>query len=208
VSVERQDKILTCKDCGDEFIFTIREQDFYFQKGFEHDPARCTTCRSARKRDRSVNSAGGNSPSYGNSMGGNTYNGGLSGGYYSNNSGNRAQPPGGRFGSSNNYGRGSYGNQSPNYGNGYGGGNNAGYGNSNGNSNGNGNGNGGGYNRGTYGNSGGNRLGSSNFANQGQERKMYPITCANCGVQTEVPFTPRQGVPVFCRTCYNTQKSR
>lgn len=48
-----QDRMLNCRDCGAEFPFTAGEQEFYAQKGFEHEPARCPNCRQARKRDRS-----------------------------------------------------------------------------------------------------------------------------------------------------------
>ena len=34
-------------------------------------------------------------------------------------------------------------------------------------------------------------------------REMYPAVCAECGKETEVPFEPRQGRPVYCRDCYN-----
>ena len=47
-----QDKTLTCKDCGAEFVFTASEQEFYAEKGFQNDPARCPECRAARKRQR------------------------------------------------------------------------------------------------------------------------------------------------------------
>lgn len=43
------DRSLTCRDCGASFVFTTRDQEFYRTKGFENDPARCPTCRSARK---------------------------------------------------------------------------------------------------------------------------------------------------------------
>ncbi|WP_346887628.1 zinc-ribbon domain-containing protein [Clostridium sp. UBA1056] len=46
------DRTLTCKDCGNEFIFTEGEQAFYAEKGFENDPVRCADCRKARKADR------------------------------------------------------------------------------------------------------------------------------------------------------------
>lgn len=45
-----QDKTLTCKDCGSEFIFTASEQEFYAEKGFNNDPGRCADCRAARKQ--------------------------------------------------------------------------------------------------------------------------------------------------------------
>ncbi|WP_346868828.1 zinc-ribbon domain-containing protein [Clostridium sp. UBA5119] len=46
------DRTLTCKDCGNEFIFTEGEQAFYVEKGFENDPVRCADCRRARKAER------------------------------------------------------------------------------------------------------------------------------------------------------------
>lgn len=46
------DKTITCKDCGTEFVFTVGEQEFYKEKGFEHDPVRCPDCRRARKQRR------------------------------------------------------------------------------------------------------------------------------------------------------------
>ena len=44
-----QDKTLKCKDCGNEFIFTAGEQEFYAEKGFQNEPQRCKECRNARK---------------------------------------------------------------------------------------------------------------------------------------------------------------
>ncbi|WP_372999982.1 zinc-ribbon domain containing protein [Lutispora sp.] len=44
-----QDKTLVCKDCGEEFVFTAGEQEFYAEKGFQNEPARCKDCRTARK---------------------------------------------------------------------------------------------------------------------------------------------------------------
>lgn len=46
-----QDKTLKCKDCGNDFIFTVGEQEFYAEKGFENEPARCRDCRNSRKRN-------------------------------------------------------------------------------------------------------------------------------------------------------------
>lgn len=43
------DKTLTCKDCGAEFVFTANEQAFYAEKGFTNEPQRCKACRTARK---------------------------------------------------------------------------------------------------------------------------------------------------------------
>lgn len=85
-----EDKVLVCKDCGNEFVFTAGEQEFYAEKGFENEPQRCKECRNARK-NRSNNGA----------------------------------------------------------------------------------------------------------------REMYPVTCASCGVETQVPFKPNGTRPVYCRDCFN-----
>lgn len=46
------DKTLVCKDCGNEFVFTAGEQEFYAEKGFQNEPTRCKACRQARKASR------------------------------------------------------------------------------------------------------------------------------------------------------------
>jgi len=35
-----------------------------------------------------------------------------------------------------------------------------------------------------------------------QGRQLYSVKCADCGKQTEVPFKPSGGRPVYCRDCY------
>jgi CxxC-x17-CxxC domain-containing protein len=62
------DRIITCRDCGNEFTFTEGEQAFYAQKGFT-EPTRCPNCRAAKKAAR--NSGGYGDSSYGNSSYGN-----------------------------------------------------------------------------------------------------------------------------------------
>ena len=42
-------KVLTCKECSKSFDFTVRDQQFYAQKGFTNEPQRCKECRDARK---------------------------------------------------------------------------------------------------------------------------------------------------------------
>lgn len=44
-----EDRNLPCKDCGEEFVFTAGEQEFYATKGFENEPQRCKNCRDNRK---------------------------------------------------------------------------------------------------------------------------------------------------------------
>ena len=45
------DKVLKCRDCGEEFTFTAGEQAFYKERGFQHEPTRCRNCRDKRKTD-------------------------------------------------------------------------------------------------------------------------------------------------------------
>ena len=47
-----EDKTLVCKECGNEFVFTAGEQEFYAEKGFMNEPSRCKSCRDARKASR------------------------------------------------------------------------------------------------------------------------------------------------------------
>ena len=49
-----EDKTLKCKECGQDFVFSAGEQEFYAQKGFENQPVRCAPCRQARKKERSA----------------------------------------------------------------------------------------------------------------------------------------------------------
>ena len=71
------DKNLTCADCGQEFVFTASEQDFYAQRGFT-EPRRCPSCRASRKAAR--NAEGGGS-SYGSYGAGGGYSAGGAGSY-------------------------------------------------------------------------------------------------------------------------------
>jgi hypothetical protein len=48
------DKTLTCRDCGQEFVFTAGEQEFFAEKGFTNEPTRCKDCRNARKNSGSA----------------------------------------------------------------------------------------------------------------------------------------------------------
>ncbi len=71
------DKNLTCADCGQEFVFTASEQDFYAQRGFT-DPRRCPSCRASRKAARNTNGGGGGGSSYGSYGSGGSYSAGGS----------------------------------------------------------------------------------------------------------------------------------
>lgn len=134
------DRSLTCRDCSQEFVFTLGEQEFYQQRGFS-EPQRCPTCRQARKtqRDGGAGASGGYSSGGGGgySSGGSGYSSGGGGGYSSG-------------------GGGGYGNES-------------------------------GYNS--------------------APRQLYPATCSECGKQTEVPFNPSPGKPVYCRECFSSHRA-
>ena len=92
-----EDKTLNCRECGNDFVFTAGEQEFYQQKGLVNQPGRCPSCRAAR---RSSSSMGGRS-------------------------GERAP------------------------------------------------------------------------------REMHTVICAECGVETQVPFLPKNDRPVYCSPCYD-----
>lgn len=92
-----EDKTLRCRECGNDFVFTAGEQEFYQQKGLVNQPGRCPSCRAAR---RSASATGGRS-------------------------GERAP------------------------------------------------------------------------------REMHTVICAECGVETQVPFLPKNDRPVYCSPCYD-----
>ncbi len=40
----------------------------------------------------------------------------------------------------------------------------------------------------------------------GPAREMHPAVCAQCGVDTMVPFRPRGDRPVYCSDCFTDMK--
>ena len=44
-----EDKTLSCKSCGESFVFTAGEQEFYASRGFQNEPQKCKPCRDAKK---------------------------------------------------------------------------------------------------------------------------------------------------------------
>ncbi|MBV9229976.1 MAG: zinc-ribbon domain containing protein [Chloroflexi bacterium] len=44
------DRTLYCRDCNQEFTFTVGEQEFYASRGLTNEPSRCPECRAARKQ--------------------------------------------------------------------------------------------------------------------------------------------------------------
>ena len=50
-----EDKVLVCRECGAEFVFSASEQQFYADKGFQNEPGRCPSCRAARRQANGQN---------------------------------------------------------------------------------------------------------------------------------------------------------
>ena len=48
----------------------------------------------------------------------------------------------------------------------------------------------------------------ANRSGYGRRREMHPAVCAECGKDTEVPFLPTNGRPVYCSECFSKQQSR
>lgn len=47
---------------------------------------------------------------------------------------------------------------------------------------------------------------SSGGFNRGP-REMHDVVCSECGAQTQVPFKPADGRPVYCKDCYMKKKN-
>jgi len=91
---------------------------------------------------------------------------------------------------------GGYGGESDSYGGGrdsYGGGGRASYG---------------GGGRDSYGGGGGGGRRGGSRGGGGSQRQMFKVTCADCGNETEVPFEPRSGRPVYCRDCFEKRRGQ
>jgi CxxC-x17-CxxC domain-containing protein len=81
------DKVMTCADCSQDFVFTASEQEFYASRGFT-EPRRCPSCRASRKAARGDTGGGsyGGGTGFGDrGSGGTGYgdSGGYGGGGYS-----------------------------------------------------------------------------------------------------------------------------
>jgi CxxC-x17-CxxC domain-containing protein len=40
----------------------------------------------------------------------------------------------------------------------------------------------------------------------GEGREMFPVTCAACGKDTQVPFKPTGSRPVYCEDCFRSRR--
>jgi CxxC-x17-CxxC domain-containing protein len=48
MQTEFADRLLTCVDCHNQFVFTAGEQIFFLDKQFKNDPKRCKPCKAKR----------------------------------------------------------------------------------------------------------------------------------------------------------------
>ena len=74
------DQVITCADCGQEFVFAASEAQFYADRGFS-TPRRCPACRAAKKAARNAAGGGSSYSSGGSSGGSSSYGGGSSSSY-------------------------------------------------------------------------------------------------------------------------------
>jgi len=51
-----------------------------------------------------------------------------------------------------------------------------------------------------------NRASRPSGASLARERVETQASCSACGRDTVVPFTPTQGLPVFCRDCFKSRR--
>ena len=42
--------------------------------------------------------------------------------------------------------------------------------------------------------------------NNAPQREMFTVICDQCGGETQVPFRPTNGRPVYCRDCMNQKR--
>lgn len=43
-----RNKTVVCRDCDAPFVFSVFDQDFFYQMGYYHEPSRCPSCRAHR----------------------------------------------------------------------------------------------------------------------------------------------------------------
>ena len=53
---------------------------------------------------------------------------------------------------------------------------------------------------GSYSSGGSSRMGA------GGRREMFPAVCSRCGKDTQVPFQPTTGKPVYCSDCFQLER--
>jgi len=64
------DKTLKCIECGQDFTYTVAEQELHQSLGYQNEPKRCTPCREAKRQRKGGGSGGGGGPRGGGGNGG------------------------------------------------------------------------------------------------------------------------------------------
>src|SRR4051812_50086177 len=88
------DKTLKCTECGQDFTYTVAEQELHQSLGYQNEPKRCTPCREAKRQRKGGpggGAGGGGAPRGGGEGGGGRPRGGGGGG------GGGGRPPRGDF---------------------------------------------------------------------------------------------------------------
>jgi len=52
---EFEDRVISCIDCGNKFMWTAGEQQFFYDKGLQNIPKRCKPCTAAYKAKLTAN---------------------------------------------------------------------------------------------------------------------------------------------------------
>ena len=55
-------------------------------------------------------------------------------------------------------------------------------------------------------NGGGSNYGNRDTSSYSSNRQMFAVKCSDCGKDTQVPFEPTNGRPVYCSDCYRKVK--
>ena len=53
------DKTLKCIECGQDFTYTVAEQELHQSLGYQNEPKRCTPCREAKRQRKGPAPGGG-----------------------------------------------------------------------------------------------------------------------------------------------------
>ena len=49
-----EDKELECQVCGNKFVFSVGEQEFFQEKGLQNVPKTCPACREKKRRGEKI----------------------------------------------------------------------------------------------------------------------------------------------------------
>jgi hypothetical protein len=45
-------RVLICSECGEEFVFTVKAQQYFIERGYTDDPKRCKACYTQIKKSQ------------------------------------------------------------------------------------------------------------------------------------------------------------